>query len=67
MAWHLITQGDDQNSNYMEFLIDQDSDIETPPVEYGYSLSSLAHTPGYKRMWEANANGEWIEIGGGGQ
>lgn len=64
MAWHIITQGDDSNSNYMEFLIDSASDINTPPTEYDYSLSSLAHTPGYSRMWEADANGNWVEIGG---
>lgn len=65
MAWHLITKGDDQNSNYMEFLIDSDSDIETPPTdEYNYSLSSLAHTPGYVKMWESDATGNWVLIGG---
>ena len=64
MAWHIITAGDDVNSNYKEFLIDFDSDIETPPDKNSYSLSSLAHTPGFARMWESDANGNWIEIGG---
>lgn len=66
MAWHLITRGDDQNSDWASFLIDNDEDIETPVAEipYSYSLSSIAHTPGYARMWEANANKEWVEIGG---
>lgn len=63
MGWHLITQGDDQNSNYMEFLIDSVDDIDTPPSNYSYAPSSIAHTPGYRHMYEANSNGEWIEIG----
>ena len=64
MAWHLITQGDDQNSNYMEFLIDSASDISSPPSNYSYAPSSLAHTPGYAHMYEADASGNWVEIGG---
>ena len=64
MAWHIITQGDDTNSNYMEFLIDQDSDILSPPADITYAPSSLAHTPGYIKMWEADASGNWVEIGG---
>jgi len=64
MAWHIITQGDDQNSNYMEFLLDSESDINTPPTEYNYAPSSLAHTPGYVKMWESDASGNWVEIGG---
>ena len=63
MAWHLITQGDDQNSNYMEFLIDSEDDIETPPTNYSYSPSSLAHTPGYQHVYEASSDGSWVEVG----
>lgn len=64
MAWILITQGDDQNSNYMEFLIDSAEDIETPPDNLSYAPSSLAHTPGYAQMWESDSAGNWVEIGG---
>lgn len=64
MAWHLIKQGSSQNSNYMEFLIDSVDDIDTPPAEYSYAPSSLAHTPGYAHMYESDASGEWVEIGG---
>lgn len=63
MSWHLITQGDDQNSNYMEFLIDSEEDIETPPTNYSYAMSSIAHTPGFKHVYEAAADGSWVEIG----
>ena len=64
MAWHLMKQGNDQNSNYMEFLLDSATDIETPPTNYSYALGSLAHTPGVAKMWEADASGNWVEIGG---
>lgn len=67
MAWHLITQGDDQNSNYMEFLLDSESDINSPPTSiYSYALSSIAHTPGFTKVWECDASGNWIEIEGSG-
>lgn len=64
MAWHLIARGNGYNSNYMEFLIDSDSDISSPPENYHYAPTSIAHTPGYAKMWEADAEGEWVEIGG---
>ena len=66
MAWILITKGDDQNSNYMEFLIDSPTDIETPPEEYDYAPSSIAHTPGFGHMYESDSSGAWVEIGGDG-
>lgn len=62
MAWHLITQGDDQNSNYKEYLIDSVDDIESPPDSGNYAPSSLAHTPGYAHIYESDASGEWVEI-----
>ena len=64
MSWHLITQGDGYNSNYMEFLIDTPSDISNPPQEYNYSLASLAHTPGFTHIYESDANGDWVEVTG---
>lgn len=66
MSWHIITEGDDQNSNHKEYLLDSDADINNPPPAGSYSLASLAHTPGYARMWEAASDGTWVEIGGGG-
>lgn len=65
MAWHVITYGGENKPyNYTEFLIDEDSDINTPPTEFSYSLGSFAHTAGFKKMWELNSNGDWVEIGG---
>jgi len=66
MAWHLLKQGEPNgwNSNYMEFLIDSEDDIETPPTDqYSYAPSSIAHTPGYKHVYESDASGSWVEIG----
>ena len=65
MAWHIITQGNGYISNYTEFLIDSEEDIETPPEDIDYGPSSLAHTPGYGSIYEADAEGEWVLIGGG--
>ena len=64
MGWTLLTQGDDQNSNYMEFLIDFVEDINTPPEQYSYAPSSLAHTPGFTHIYEADSSGNWVEVGG---
>lgn len=66
MAWHLLTysQKPGVNINYMEFLIDLESDISTPPQNFTYAPGSIAHTPGYAKMYESDANGDWVEIGG---
>ena len=64
MAWHVITRGDDQNSDWASFLLDSAEDIETPPTDIPYSMASIAHTPGYAQMWEADANKNWVPIGG---
>ena len=29
------------------------------------SISSFAYTAGYKELWQKNAEGKWIQIGGG--
>ena len=65
MAWHLLKKGEafGENTTYMEFLIDSTSDIDTPPEDYSYSYGSIAHTPGFKHMYEAAADGSWEEIG----
>lgn len=69
MAWHLIKM---DSANCMEFLIDSEDDINNPPADINYAASSIAHTPGYTHMYEADASGNWVEIassgssGGGG-
>lgn len=64
MAWHLIKQGNGFNSEYKEFLIDSTDDISDPPTGLEYAPSSIAHTPGYANIYEADASGTWVEIGG---
>lgn len=63
MAWHLLKQGNEHLANYMEFLIDTAADINTPPAEYNYAPSSIAHTPGFKEVYEADADQNWVKIG----
>lgn len=64
MAWTLLQKGEafGENSNYMEFLIDDESDIQTPP-DVSYAPSSLAHTPGWGHIYESDRHGNWVEIG----
>ena len=64
MAWHLIKQGNGQNSNYKEFLIDSNTDIASPPEGVEYAPTSIAHTAGFGHMYESDASGSWVEIGG---
>lgn len=40
-------------------LISTESDLQQ--LE-GYSPGSIAHTAGYKRMWELSAGGMWTEL-----
>ena len=66
MAWHLLKKGEafGTNSEYMEFLIDSVDDIETPPTDkYSYAPASIAHTPGWKHVYEAGSDASWTEIG----
>lgn len=71
MAWHILREGNGYHHNYIEFMIDEEEDIETPPTdEYTYSVGSRAHTPGYEHCYECDAEGNWVEIvtgGGGGE
>lgn len=66
MAWHIMERGNEYNnySNYTEFLLDSDEDINSIPAGADYSPGSIAHTPGFKRIWEADSQGAWVEIGG---
>lgn len=65
MAWHIVGYGGNTKpAYYVEFLIDFASDIDSPPSDYKYATGSIAHTPGYKQLWEYDANGNWVEIGG---
>lgn len=63
MAWYLLKRGEPfaNYSNHKEFMIDTAEDIETPPSE-PYAPGSTAHTPGYKEVYEAAADGSWVQI-----
>lgn len=64
--WHLLKCGEAYSNlgNHMEYLIDSAEDIETPPND-SYAPGSIAHTPGYAKLWESAADGTWVEVGGG--
>lgn len=66
MAWHIMERGNEYNiySNYTEFLLDSEGDINDIPEDADYSPGSIAHTAGFNKMWEADANLQWVEIGG---
>ena len=49
--------------NRNQYLIDSADDIETPPDD-SYAPGSIAHTAGYKEMYESAADGTWVQIGG---
>ena len=65
MAWTVLEQGNEYNvfSNYKEYLIDSESDLSNPPDKSLYAPGSIAHTAGYKKMYEADNQGNWVEIG----
>lgn len=65
MAWTILEQGNEYNvfSNYKEYMLDSASDINNPPDKNEYSPGSLAHTAGYKKVYEADMDGNWVEIG----
>ena len=66
MAWHLTERGNEYNqySNYSEFLLDSADDINNVPEDADYSPGSIAHTAGYRKIWEADSQLNWVEIGG---
>ena len=65
MAWHILKKGQEYGNygNYMEYLIDSENDIQSPPSD-GYAPGSFAHTAGFTHMYEAASDGTWTEIGG---
>lgn len=65
MAWTILEQGNEYNvfSNYREYLIDDATDLENPPDPADYAPGSIAHTPGFKKIYEADTQGNWVEIG----
>lgn len=46
-------------ANASSILISAESDLQQ--LE-GYSPGSIAHTAGYKRMWELSTDGAWTEL-----
>lgn len=68
MAWNLIRRnnGETIHTDYVEWMLDNAADISngTEPVKSG-SIGSLAYTAGFGSMWQKDANGTWVKLGGG--
>ncbi len=69
MAWHLISENGGKTiySDYKEWMVDTAEDITngSEPKHSG-AISSIAFTAGYGEMWQKNASGVWVKIGGDG-
>ena len=68
MAWNLIRRnnGETIHTDHVEWMLDSAADISngTEPKRSG-SIGSLAYTAGFGAMWQKDANGAWVKIGGG--
>lgn len=68
MAWNLIRRnnGETIHTDYVEWMLDNAADISngTEPCKSG-SIGSLAYTAGFGAMWQKDANGAWVKLGGG--
>lgn len=68
MAWNLIRRnnGETIHTDYVEWMLDNAADISngTEPGKSG-SIGSLADTAGFGSMWQKDAHGAWVKLGGG--
>lgn len=68
MAWNLIRRnnGETIHTDYVEWMLDNAADISngTEPGKSGAS-GSLAYTAGFGAMWQKDAHGAWVKLGGG--
>lgn len=67
MAWNLIRKnnGETIHTDYVERMLDNAADISncTEPGKSG-SIGSLAYTAGFGAMWQKDANGALVKLGG---
>ena len=66
MAWHIMKQGGD-GENYglahKEIMLDEASDIMNEPTgSEVIAPGSVAYLSGMSRLWQKDAQGNWIEI-----
>jgi hypothetical protein len=68
MAWNLIRRnnGETIHTDYVEWILDNAADISngTEPGKSG-SIGSLAYTARARSMWQKDAQGAWVKLGGG--
>ena len=67
MAWTKIeSEGDWTNGKHRaEYMIGTSADINSPPEENNKLLpGSIAYTADLTNMWQKNASGQWVKVGG---
>lgn len=68
MAWNLIRKnnGDTIHTDYVERMLDNASGISNGTEHWkSGSIGSLAYTAGFGAIWQNDANGAWVKLGGG--
>lgn len=66
--WHLMkkTRSNAERCGNAEWMLDDKANISdgSEPKDSG-EMGSLAYTAGFVAMWQKDAQGAWVKIGGG--
>lgn len=68
MAWKLIDSDGKRNDEVFrgEYMLGSAADIDSPPAENSkLEAGSIAYTADLTNMWQKNASGQWVKVGGG--
>lgn len=67
MAWKLIDSDGKRNDEVFrgEYMLGSAADINSPPAENSkLEAGSIAYTADLANMWQKNASGQWVKVGG---
>jgi len=67
MAWKLIESDGDRTDKVFkgEYMLGSAADINSPPTENSrLEAGSLAYTADLTNIWQKNASGQWVKVGG---
>lgn len=67
MAWKLIDSDGKRNDEVFrgEYMLGSAADIDSPPAENSkLEAGSIAYTADLANMWQKNASGQWVKVGG---
>lgn len=67
MAWKLIDSDGKRNDEVFrgEYMLGSAADIGSPPAENSkLEAGSIAYTADLANMWQKNASGQWVKVGG---